>query len=179
MAEAVCCDTPGPQVSVSEEQDMESSTHSLPVVTNVERSTHLLIDYSIYRSKKRNSSFSEYFEGDLSQNLLSRKHFLRRDSELPTATVNAIVSRIKEEDSTGLLLKIENRQKISQTQLPFNWFFSRSCEGHIGERKEPMEPIEIGDAKEPKAGPLTMIVAAHFSATSDVRGCNIIMPQSQ
>ena len=61
-----------------------------------------------------NSSFSEYFEGDLSQNLHSRKHFLRRHSELPTETVNAIVSRIKDEDSTGLLLKVENKQKIYQ-----------------------------------------------------------------
>ena len=30
---------------------------------------------------RRNSSFADYFEGDLSQNLLSRSHFSHRDSE--------------------------------------------------------------------------------------------------
>ena len=114
-AEAVCCNTHVPQVTVSDEDhDLMNITSSLPSVTNVEKNGYLLVDYSMYHSKKRNSSFSEYFEGDLSQNLLSRKHFLRRDSELPTATVNAIVSRIKDEDSTGLFLKVENKQKIYQ-----------------------------------------------------------------
>ena len=115
MAEAVFCDTPVPQVTVSfEDHDLLNITSSLPSVTNVERNGHLRVDFSMYHSKKRNSSFSEYFEGDLSQNLLSRKHFIRRDSELPTETVNAIVNRIKEEDSTGLILKVENKQKIPQ-----------------------------------------------------------------
>ena len=31
-------------------------------------------------SMRRNSSFAEYFEGDLSQNLLSRSHFSHKDS---------------------------------------------------------------------------------------------------
>lgn len=30
---------------------------------------------SIYHGMRRNSSFADYFEGDLSQNLLSRRHF--------------------------------------------------------------------------------------------------------
>ena len=46
--------------------------------------------------------------------------------------------------------------------------------------KEICEPL-IGENKEkgPKVGPLTLMIAAHFSATSDVRACNLNMPQSQ
>merc|ERR1711955_101290 len=37
---------------------------------------------------RRNSSFADYFEGDLSQNLLSRSHFSHRDSgDTPTSAV--------------------------------------------------------------------------------------------
>ena len=52
---------------------------------------------------RRNSSFSDMFEGDLSQNLLSRRHFKHGESDAPSETVNAIVSHIRDEKPTNVL----------------------------------------------------------------------------
>ena len=62
-------------------------------------------DLQIYLGMRRNSSFAEYFEGDLSQNLLSRSHFPRRDSAaaVKSDTVDAIVKQIRTEDTNNNL----------------------------------------------------------------------------
>ena len=110
MTEAVCRDISTPQVIVTDDDlGLMNNSSDDCVVKSVERNDHLLADFTKYHSKKRNSSFSEYFEGDLSQNLLSRKHFQRRDSELANDTVNAIVSRIREEDYHWLTLNVGNK----------------------------------------------------------------------
>ena len=64
-------------------------------------------DLNISHGMRRNSSFAEYFEGDLSQNLLSRRHFLRRDSVEKSDPVTAIVNHIRKEDSKDLGLVIK------------------------------------------------------------------------
>ena len=80
MAESVCRDISTPQVIVTDDDlGLMNNSSDDCVVKSVERNDHLLADFTKYHRKKRNSSFSEYFEGDLSQNLLSRKHFQRRD----------------------------------------------------------------------------------------------------
>ena len=117
MAEAVCRDISTPQVIVTDDDlGLMNNSSNDCVVKSVERIDHLLVDFTKYHRKKRNSSFSEYFEGDLSQNLLSRKHFQCRDSELANDTVNAIVSRIREEDSHWLTLNVENKSQVTFLQ---------------------------------------------------------------
>ena len=72
---------------------------------------------------RRNSSFAEYFEGDLSQNLLSRSHFTHRDSGVQSDAVNAIVKQIRSEDcrKVELVVKKEEgeegrKKKLSQVK---------------------------------------------------------------
>ena len=64
-------------------------------------------DLHIYQGMRRNSSFADYFEGDLSQNLLSRKHFTHRDSGIQSDAVNAIVKQIRSEDCRDLGLVVK------------------------------------------------------------------------
>ena len=90
-------------------------------------------DLQIYLGMRRNSSFAEYFEGDLSQNLLSRSHFPRRDSAaaVKNDTVDAIVKQIRTEDTNSNLglgiAKVEGgegrKKKLSQvTEIITNIF---------------------------------------------------------
>ena len=48
-------------------------------------------DLLIHKGRRRNSSFAEFFEGDLTQNLLSRKNFVSRDCGSFSDTVSSIV----------------------------------------------------------------------------------------
>ena len=52
---------------------------------------------SLYLGMRRNSSFADYFEGDLSQNLLSRRHFLYKDasSSNEQKVISSLVDEIK------------------------------------------------------------------------------------
>ena len=85
-------------------------------------------DLKIYHGMRRNSSFAEYFEGDLSQNLLSRKHFLHRDSVEKSDPVTAIVNHIRKEDSKDLGFVINRdgggggrKKKISEVSKLINF----------------------------------------------------------
>jgi hypothetical protein len=85
-------------------------------------------DLQIYHELRRNSSFAEYFEGDLSQNLLSRSHFTHRDSGVHSDAVNAIVKHIKTEEcrELGLVFKKgeggEGRKKnLSKVNQIMKW----------------------------------------------------------
>ena len=114
MAEAICSDNTNDSVGDEDLQFINDMKNDPSTVIDDKRQPS-------YHSRKRNSSFSEYFEGDLSQNLLSRNHFLRRDSELQSETVNAIVNRISEKNYNGLrlILKEDNRKQNSQANLVF------------------------------------------------------------
>ena len=61
----------------------------------------------VYHGLKRNSYYSVYFEGDLSQ---ERKHFLIRDSIELSDTVTAVIKQIRNEESSdlGLVLNKDN-----------------------------------------------------------------------
>eukprot|EP00092_Neocalanus_flemingeri_P034639 GFUD01037680.1.p1 GENE.GFUD01037680.1~~GFUD01037680.1.p1 ORF type:complete len:190 (+),score=58.76 GFUD01037680.1:37-606(+) len=149
------------------------------------------------RNRRRNSSFAEFFEGDLSQNLLSRRHFSSRGSVDPGTTVSAIVRQIKDEDPTnmGLMMKVKKdeniKNKISEVLLPSNWFFRKSkkevlrFEELLSQDRsrhtvlEPKENVEDDEEKEPRKLSLSHLISRHFSATKDIRAFNINMPQSQ
>ena len=60
-------------------------------------------DLQMYHGMRRNSSFAEYFEGDLSQNLLSRSHFTHRDSGVQSGAVNALVKQIRREECRDIM----------------------------------------------------------------------------
>ena len=67
MADAVCRDISTPQVIVTDDDlGLMNNSSDDCVIKSGERNDHLLVDFPKYHRKKRNSSFSEYFEGDLS-----------------------------------------------------------------------------------------------------------------
>ena len=77
-------------------------------------------NFSVYHGMRRNSSFADYFEGDLSQNLLSRRHFYSL-SESSTSTssdkeqiINNIVDQIKDQghSAEGKLKKFSEVKKL-------------------------------------------------------------------
>ena len=56
-------------------------------------------DLSIYLGMRRNSSFADYFEGDLSQNLLSRRHF-SESSSTKSGKISTLVNKILADGQT-------------------------------------------------------------------------------
>merc|ERR1711892_1078347 len=150
-------------------------------------------DLQIYLGMRRNSSFAEYFEGDLSQNLLSRSHFPRRDSAaaVKSDAVDAIVKQIRTEDTNNNLglgiTKGEGgegrKKKLSQLLLPSNWFFKNTGPRKTSLPEKPQHrrrPTSEGGGGEDEGGEsLSQIVSQHFSATTDIRAWNINTPQSQ
>lgn len=56
-------------------------------------------DLSIYLGMRRNSSFADYFEGDLSQNLLSRRHF-SESSSTKSGKISTLVNKIRADGQT-------------------------------------------------------------------------------
>merc|ERR1711887_376055 len=76
---------------------------------------------------RRNSSFAEYFEGDLSQNLLSRSHFSHRDSEGIQNTA-AIKPDRHLPARVGVGERKQKKLSLPQLRLPVNWFFSKSSD---------------------------------------------------
>ena len=77
---------------------------------------------SVYLGMRRNSSFADYFEGDLSQNLLSRRHFLYSDasSSNEQKVISSLVDEIKYEGnkSSGSTAEVEGKlRKLSTVSL--------------------------------------------------------------
>merc|ERR1719167_224808 len=68
-----------------------------------------------FKRRRRNSSFADFFEGDLSQNLLSRRHFLSRKSECSSdeKIIFDILSEREVQDSGSRLenLKVEDSKE--------------------------------------------------------------------
>ena len=56
-------------------------------------------DLSVYLGMRRNSSFADYFEGDLSQNLLSRRHF-SESSSTKSGKISTLVNKIRADGQT-------------------------------------------------------------------------------
>jgi len=148
---------------------------------------------SVYLGMRRNSSFADYFEGDLSQNLLSRRHFLYSDasSSNEQKVISSLVDEIKYEGnkSSGSTAEVEGKLRKLSTVLKGHWFFANGSKEENTRRKRtislPSDCINIDnedaekDPNEESNNMLTRMVAKHFSATSDVRAFNINMPQSQ
>ena len=86
-------------------------------------------DLKAYHGMRRNSSFADYFEGDLSQNLLSRSHFGRRDSGITSDAANNIVNHIKNKNNTDhialdnvvnkVITQEESRRKKKLSQVQY------------------------------------------------------------
>lgn len=88
---------------------------------------------SIYHGMRRNSSFADYFEGDLSQNLLSRRHFQLLTNEACTSEGQFLASE-KQIINAQLPDQIRSRRcantatsdgKLSEV-LRGHWFFTKS-----------------------------------------------------
>ena len=56
-------------------------------------------ELSVYLGMRRNSSFADYFEGDLSQNLLSRRHF-NESSSTKSGLISTLVNKIRADGQT-------------------------------------------------------------------------------
>ena len=56
-------------------------------------------ELSVYLGMRRNSSFADYFEGDLSQNLLSRRHFSESSSR-KSGIISTLVNKIQADSQT-------------------------------------------------------------------------------
>lgn len=191
---AICTDKTNALVEESELafiNELKSDSESVGIKNPIN-------DIKSYHGMRRNSSFADYFEGDLSQNLLSRSHFTHRDSSIPGNTVDILVEKIRHPDSQdlGLVVQAEvKKKKLSQILLPSNWFFSKkqekekenlNCEKpetSLFKRKrtvsEPSETTDLEDDIRNNQESLSNYVGKHFSATADIRALNINMPQSQ
>lgn len=149
---------------------------------------------SVYLGMRRNSSFADYFEGDLSQNLLSRRHFLYSDgsSSNEQKVISTLVDEIKCEAnkcSRGSTAEVEGKLRKLSSALMGHWFFTNGGKEGSSRRRRtislPSDCINIDDeengteVKDESNNILTRMVAKHFSATTDVRAFNINMPQSQ
>ena len=88
-------------------EEMKHEAASI-VCEDVQTSSGARVQDSLYLGMRRNSSFADYFEGDLSQNLLSRRHFLHANDvssagavESEKQIVNGILDQIKSESQRG------------------------------------------------------------------------------
>ena len=88
-------------------EEMKHEAASI-VCEDVQTSSGARVQDSLYLGMRRNSSFADYFEGDLSQNLLSRRHFLHANDVSSTGAVesekqivNGILDQIKSESQRG------------------------------------------------------------------------------
>merc|ERR1719495_381463 len=84
-----------------------------------------------FKRRRRNSSFADFFEGDLSQNLLSRRHFLGRDSECfsDEKVIFDILSDREVQDCgyrlENLKVKDSKQKNMSKVLLASHWFFRK------------------------------------------------------
>jgi len=158
-------------------------------------------NFSVYHGMRRNSSFADYFEGDLSQNLLSRRHFCSLSESSTSSNKEQIINNIVDQIKDGGHNHISTEGKLKKFSELFlnHWFFSNSKQTQDnGNRRRkrtislPSEDVEVNDAGnlnddckesekniDKKASTLAMFVSKHFSATTDIRAQNINMPQSQ
>merc|ERR1711953_1308438 len=80
-------------------------------------------ELSVYLGMRRNSSFADYFEGDLSQNLLSRRHF-NESSSTKSGLISTLVNKIRADGQTRSKVEgIGILSKNSETVMPSHWFF--------------------------------------------------------
>merc|ERR1712110_998628 len=152
-------------------------------------------ELSVYLGMRRNSSFAGYFEGDLSQNLLSRRHF-SQSSSTKSGLISTLVNKIRADGQTRS--KVEGDAMLgrnSETMMPSHWFFINRKVINSEEELAPVQrrrafttPVKSGrkeeeeeleESTERKPSSLSKIISKHFSATRDVRAFNINMPQSQ
>ena len=82
--------------------DMDTNNQELNFITEIKNEVSapprdrdsLQPDLSVYLGMRRNSSFADYFEGDLSQNLLSRRHF-SESSSTKSGLISTLVNKIR------------------------------------------------------------------------------------
>merc|ERR1711953_756581 len=144
-------------------------------------------ELSVYLGMRRNSSFADYFEGDLSQNLLSRRHF-NESSSTKSGLISTLVNKIRAEGQTRS--KVEGDGMLGrscETMMPSHWFFinrklvdSEKELAPVQRRRAFTTPTQSGkkgeeeeeDSTGRKPSSLSKIISNHFSATRDVRAFN-------
>merc|ERR1712154_452697 len=145
-------------------------------------------ELSVYLGMRRNSSFADYFEGDLSQNLLSRRHF--KSSSTKSGLISTLVNKIRADGQ--IRSKVEGDGILGrsfETMMPSHWFFINrklvDSDKELApvqrrrafttptqsERKGEEEEEEDSAGRKPSS--LSKIISKHFSATRDVRAFNI------
>ena len=88
--------------SDSNYQDLEFLTEikdEVLAVPSTGNTTSDQSELSVYLGMRRNSSFADYFEGDLSQNLLSRRHF-SQSSSTKSGLISTLVNKIRADGQT-------------------------------------------------------------------------------
>ena len=75
---------------------------------------------SVYLGMRRNSSFADYFEGDLSQNLLSRRHF-SESSSTRSGLISTLVNKIRTDGQN--INKVERDVVIGKQSKVFSYLF--------------------------------------------------------
>jgi len=190
---------------LSEIKNEVSSLSNTAEGQNLEETSQNVLrrNFSVYHGMRRNSSFADYFEGDLSQNLLSRRHFYSlNESSTSTSSdkeqiINNIVDQIKDQGHNNI--SAEGKLKKFSELFLNHWFFSNSKQTQDNGNRQrkrtislPSEEVEVNDARnlnddsedsdncdKKASSTLAKFVSKHFSATTDIRAQNINMPQSQ
>ena len=109
---------------LSEIRNEVSSLSNTAEGQNLEETSQNVLrrNFSVYHGMRRNSSFADYFEGDLSQNLLSRRHFYSlNESSTSTSSdkeqiINNIVDQIKDQGRNNISAE-GKLKKFSEVKL--------------------------------------------------------------
>ena len=102
--------------SDSNYQDLEFLTEIKDEVLVTPSTTPSDNEHSVYLGMRRNSSFADYFEGDLSQNLLSRRHF-SESSSTKSGIISTLVNKIRVDGQTRS--KVEGDGMLGRTSEVF------------------------------------------------------------
>ena len=108
--------------------DMDTNNQELNFITEIKNEVSapprdrdsLQPDLSVYLGMRRNSSFADYFEGDLSQNLLSRRHF-SESSSTKSGLISTLVNKIRTDGQN--INKVERDVVIGKQSKVFSYLF--------------------------------------------------------
>ena len=102
--------------SDSNYQDLDFLTEIKDEVLVTPSTTTSDNEHSVYLGMRRNSSFADYFEGDLSQNLLSRRHF-SESSSTKSGLISTLVNKILADGQTRS--KVEGDARLERNSEVF------------------------------------------------------------
>jgi len=143
--------------------------------------------------RRRGSSFSEYFDVDFGQSLLSRKQFSRKNSyaadlalriEKENINRDSLCASTSSSNHNGKEARIDGEVKSLLNVLPCNWFFSNPDESlapfsNLGESGRRRPSLVVMVSEEGQKISLLQVAKENFTAVSTVKELSLGAPLSQ